>query len=358
MAPGIQLATGDRFTQLLEAKLNLDHQPNGNDIPASLLPNQPISHNLLPTTSSSSSNISSYPYDHVLTPPPPPPPTQFTPLAIETALHDFSQVQIQPDWVAPMPPSTFIRWPGDPAWEVFPTQGETTAGYLAPFAESMAMGFTSGLLPNPAPYPVHPASTVSSGTNASFRMPANPSNPVAWQPAQPIPPTRTSLGTRPTTANTPAFQPFVPSSPAVDPLPPLLKIRVHETQHPATPGPSRSNCPSRLPARQHERKPDGSWALEMLKPFEARQPELTMTPRPTPTSSPVTPRKRSKMTVNVPLKTANGISSVAKGKRKAEDSSPTDMDEPRAHRGQPGEQKAGIACFMCRARKLKYVFPV
>ena len=107
--PATTLQTGDRFSQLLEAKLGLNSAASAGEShyssPLRATFNSPSVHQ--PAQSSSfPANISQANIQSVGIPGP----AYHNTLAIETALHDYQQVTISPDDVAPVVPSRYFGW--------------------------------------------------------------------------------------------------------------------------------------------------------------------------------------------------------------------------------------------------------
>ncbi|RXK37292.1 hypothetical protein M231_05434 [Tremella mesenterica] len=324
--PMVNLATGDRFTQLLEAKLNLDQaQTSSSSSSYNLLDNP---HTLSQTQSALQSqtqlqNLTSTPMQD---------------LALEAALQDFSQVHIPPDLVAPALPEDVWKW--DPIQGVYSTVGfsnfyhtpATTHAPKAvfPFDFSMGTSSTSASIPLTQSQPQVPTQ--------SQPQPQLEPQPVVQVPTQADPTQSDSISNQ-------------------NNLPPVLKIRVHGQSQSSPPLP----FPSALPSAQTRRSalssrlsplsagtsacsaPPGSWALEMLKPSHSNEDYKIWQQQshPLPSFQPVDPPS-----LPTALPTPPRRSSPDRKRKKAHMS----LCMPASKNP---DQKAVIACHMCRARKLK-----
>ncbi|KAK4684849.1 MFS transporter, DHA1 family, multidrug resistance protein, partial [Tremellales sp. Uapishka_1] len=213
--PAVSLVTGDRFQQLLEAKLNLDSQ-----LPQQSLafPSQPPVFPI-PQPFATPSNI----------------PQRLNQRALDTALYDPSQVHIPPDLVAPLPPQfawqdrSLTRDISETAsprqsrgWTAPQHDTPFMANSSAPMPNDFSIDVYPNLLPpqaplhNPLPMPdayLQPLAMISSSSASSLPSPKLKASPLGF----PWPPT--------TAAQQPQHSYPLPA----DPLPPPLKIRVHES---------------------------------------------------------------------------------------------------------------------------------
>ena len=288
--------------------------------------------------------------------------------AIETALHDFSQVQIPPDWVAPAPPSQ-LTWEQDPTYQAL-RAANSGENYHQDFTH-LPWAFTPHHVASSSTFP-HPTPLRQRHTDKASTIP--PSE-VIWNTVQSLP----SAGT------------------ADQSLPPLLKIRVHDAppsdalHNPScTPGPSALNrtFKSKSAAKYHSRP--GAWAFELLNPSTEEKNDLSIWSRPSPLPpihvkpppmwpsldrtlplsasnrpspspalkrpliSPLSNRDRgvpTGMMESSGLKTKPASLKIQR-KRKRKDAV-VDKGKQRLIVETEGEKKSVIACGMCRFRKLK-----
>lgn len=328
--PGTSLATGDRFDQLLEAKLNLDHQNLVQPLHAPNNPfsNHPIQHQPTPFAQPILyPQTRAQPYDH---------------LAIETALHDFSQVHISPDWVAPALPPTFFQWQGEPVYDVLHAPNPNAAEASQPDFARMGLPF------DPIDFTGNSLSTFP--TPSDTHQHQAPPNGI-WNTPQTLP----------------NFQSQPP--PSSDDLPPLLKIRVHNTPAPPRASGSSHGPPHfpRQPVNTDKQSP-GAWALEMLNTNPTTKTEkvdarISSHIRP-PCIRDATPSdQRFSFPSTLPKSGAisgSGLISPGDKKRNAEGgrNGKRRKNEAEARKNEGDEdKKVVIACHMCRARKLKLVPP-
>ncbi|ORY32000.1 hypothetical protein BCR39DRAFT_525132 [Naematelia encephala] len=352
--PPIHLATGDRFLQLLEQKMNLQQQPQSSQ-PA--LDNDLLN---LPLQSSMSMNnpLNQQQYDS---------------LAVEMALHDLTQVEIPPDLVAPLPPNMFSGWGNWGAGsEVLQTgivpQGSTMENTQVPWSIGVS-GAIPAVLPSAPMSSVQPA--YNSTTQSLTDLPHNPSSSWASIPP-PLPRIPHASSSHSAPLSLPSFLPPAPvSSASTTSLPPVLKIRVLDTQSPTaspSPGPSHKTRVAALGSR-----PNGNWAHEMLSSqSSSSSPDLWGRP----TASPITRPQRSsqkppkstsansRQILNLPAPIASGSKCSASPeasagdrpfpfKSQAEDVKKETQPTAASSDGDGEEKKIIIACHMCRSRKLK-----
>lgn len=207
--PATTLATGDRFLQLLEAKLGLppaqpdQFDPSGSSFTApAFLPPPPqtapiqstplqsapsFAPGLLPSAHSSVSIPHPSQHDGLAT------------LAIEDTLHDNQQITISPDNVARPVPSQYFGWEPQPQYQYIPPQMAYQP--TVPTPQPPQMSFPPMPAEVPTPHTQNPT----------------PPNPV-------MPPPLFWRGTAPPNV-----------SPSSD-LPPVLQIRVHNQGQQQNPG--------------------------------------------------------------------------------------------------------------------------
>ena len=292
VSPEIDLATGDRFSQLLEAKLSQNQQSNNttnhtssplgtmtsykthtvpsqtpggtrqrqNDTSNSTLrthahlwagdQNQPhllCQQHEFQVADTINSNNSSMPFGN------------FDPLAIETALHDFNQVHIPPDLVAPQLPPQFFRWGGQDVFELIGSTGNINVS-LPDHSVPIEHISTTTLDPSQTLLPLYGqgSTTISSSApalsqNGRIGQYMNEYYPCQSPFSQTNTPGSSSISNRiensPESFNRPrpssSSHSWTPGTPFQEPsgssglnaLPPMIKIRVHNNSDQA--GPSR-----------------------------------------------------------------------------------------------------------------------
>ena len=330
--------TGDRFLELLEAKLTLDLQngslphdsssslfrkSNTNSAPSTHPNPTPIPAQAFPSSTPASAfhpSFSQYPSGRVQ------PSDQ---LAIEKVLHDYRQVRVPPDWVAPAIPRWDAQNPGNGAFEA-----------ELPRADLSSLPFDPvSIIRSPFP----PDGTLASHPLTQTSALPNPSVPPStmWD-------LRTSL---------PA------PAPEHKTLPPVLKIHVHDPPVPST----------SMDAHIHTPGPNtlpGAWALDLLQSSTLQKndqllwghpPALAPSPASTQKQNHPTPPLLAAHTGLPDPRTRSCALEKDKGKRRAEQhqthkrrmSESGGEGEAEAEWEGEGERKIIIACYTCRARKLK-----
>ena len=309
----------------------------------------------------------------------------FDHLAVEQALKDYAQIQVPPDFVAPAIPESFLQ--SSIVQQQFPFSPLT----LAPNPNTFNKGQASGSLLPPGNN-FYQQSLY--GNPATFQTPLHSSAPTPRHSPDhhpnPITPFGAPLGTSQTTSEPPQ-------------LPPPLRIHVQQT-----PVLQQSNL---NPAMGSGDMADGSWAMELLKGYKSAQSRLdfpswsglvgansTLPPPPFPqqpdvreaktqglsnsltatshkmsngTSAPLpraesssrpsqivgNPRKRpSKAVSEEPSESSDSEYEDVQPRRKK---STTNQRTSTSEESKDGpEKKPVIACHICRARKLKWVFIV
>jgi hemin uptake protein HemP len=191
------------------------------------------------------------------------------PLALEHALHDFSQVMVPPDLVAPVPPQTYFRWDGaNGVYEVLKANPNGSGhpqgtpdpnqppGQESPLVHGATPG-TGGYGYDNTGYGQPPSSHVmrqGSQTSGAYAQTSVQPSPVSSRnspkSAMSIPTTATMQGKggvsfphtgagtgtgTGTGAPAPTWSQMspMPSTTNYDDLPPLLKIRVHSRGQPS-----------------------------------------------------------------------------------------------------------------------------
>ena len=304
--------------------------------------------------------------------------------AIERALQDYNRIHIPPDFVAPAVPSSFLRPDKMPVHYPF---GINTGAFNAsltstPFAQPSSDA--SSLSYNPTHTPTHtPAITPHHSPHNNFPL-LNPSPNIVG----------VNGSSRQQHSSTPDLS---------HNMPPPLRIHLHQpsatqqsfpaSTHPQNTAPGSDFTDGNININNSGTSPNGAWAMELLKGYKTTQAGLNfpwsgwsatsaISPPP-PQSQPRAGPSRHSATAGLPVlstpslhsKTSTPqllpIATPQKGnsrKRSANDVSPpvktSEAGRSSAASNKNGdaegdgdenglERKQVIACYTCRARKLK-----
>jgi hypothetical protein len=399
----VNLSTGDRFSQLLERKLGLDTQPPAFPfdisqqqftLPPSSQSDTRPTYSSLPTNSNGRNQSQSW--DR---------------MAVEANLQDYSQVQIQPDLVAPVIPAAYFPYSQQSQPSInqsqpqaqeygrtatpFPGEGVSPQQrYMSYGPGSFQMGYEGSMPTGTFPQ----ASPISTSNRSS---PTGVSNQIAGSQIMAEMPWSTSFMPNAVIQQSNASQAFPnqalpsPSSTRPQEIPvPASGQSIYTGYQQVDQGHHRSSGPMQAGSSERSRMANmngpmplahsqslpsarvgvnGIWSSEMIDSNSSHSlgassrssgnqslPNRTTPPMPTnlPPAPIISKRSRSphsqhsSSSMEYSPRTQNSSSSITNTKRpKLSVSHPVPNDHD--HDGQEEEKKVVIACHTCRARKLK-----
>jgi len=398
--PATSLQTGDRFSQLLEAKLGLNRPPPTSEEQFSTLRATYDTHGISQSAQSPSfpSSVEQTNVQRIGIPGP----AYHDTLAIETALHDYQQVTISPDDVAPVIPSRYFGWTSRPQSEYqhhppsFSPMYDVQPMRSIPHYDTSSQDNYAQTAAN-GPLQLAPAGSVKSGSMSSspHRSPIVPlAAPASIAPASTLPQPSMLPDTSRTMMHPPPYwydgsSPMpqyllpAPSSISSSPRqPPPLAPTISAGTSPPLPG-SHSRLSALSPMKMSVVGDTPASASMTNTSMLPRSSSLETTPMVMATSLPALSSKSpwSHDTLSMPpVSTTAWTSSPPKASSSASPPIPSRMSPPKADAAESkkrkavddestankavksvtdsggegdGERKQVIACYHCRAKKLK-----